>query len=47
MQLLDKIADVVYVYAVLKSAQFISRFALGLVASCISCRIFTLKDKQT
>ena len=45
-QLLDKMADVVYVYAVLELAPSIKLFTVGLVVSCINCRIFSLKDKQ-
>ena len=45
-QLLDKMADVVYVYAVLELASSIKLFRVGLIASCIICRVFTVKNKQ-
>ena len=45
-QLLDKMAAVVYVYAVRELASSIKLFRVGLIASCIICRVFTVKNKQ-
>ncbi len=45
-QLLDKMADVVYVYAILELASSVRWFKVGLIASSIKCREFTSKNKQ-